>query len=118
MNEVLLRFVNETIRPVADKLAGLLLVPDQILNTVLGQGIPESLGTTAKALLSAVPWTDADYAVITPQEIVGSNSGGRVALTNHHVLGILRAVVALKGLAEANPSLGPLVGAVAVNPRV
>ena len=115
-NPVLLNFVNESVRTVSDRLAGLLPLPDQIINSCVGQGLCKILGTTVEDLLDG-PWTDEMYAAIPVRVITGSDSGGRVLLTNHHVIGILRSLAAVKYLADTNPALGPLLGAVAVNPR-
>lgn len=115
-NALLLNFVNESVRPVADRLAGLLPLPDAILNACIGQGLCEVLGTTPEDLLAG-PWTDEMYQAVPVDAIVGSDGGGRTLLTNHHVIGILRVLAAVKYLADSNPALGPLLGAVAVNPR-
>ena len=116
-NASLLAFVNESIRPVADRLAGLLPVPPAVLDACAGQGLAAALGTTDTELRRSQPWTDSDYAAIPVQTITGSDSGGRTLLTNHHVIGILRVLAAVKSLADDNPALGPLLGATAVNPR-
>lgn len=116
-NQTLLAFCNQTVRPAADRLAGLLPVPLAVLDAAVGQGLPAVLGTTASALLRAEPWTDADYAAIPQHEIVGSGSDGRAVLTNWDLIGILRVLSALKTMMAANEALGPLVGKVAVNPR-
>lgn len=116
-NAPLLAFVNESIRPVADRLAALLPLPDAVLDACLGQGLVELLGTNATDLLQAAPWTDENYEAIPLQSITGSDSGGRTLLTNHHVIGILRVLAVVKAMKSDNPALGPLVGAVAVNPR-
>lgn len=116
-NANLLFFTNESIRTVADKLAGLLPLPEQILDAAVGRGFPTLLGTTNTALLQSTAWTDADYEAIPLATVTDSDSGGRVLLTNHDVIGVLRALVALKNMKAANPSLGPLLGRVAVNPR-
>ncbi len=116
-NALLLSFVNESVRTTADRLAGLIPVPVAVLDAAVGQGHPATLGTTAEELLRAEPWTDEDYAVIPVQVITGSDSGGRAALTNHHVIAILRVLVSVKYMIEMNAALGPLVGTVAVNPR-
>lgn len=116
-NDVLLNFCNETVRTTADRLAGLLPVPVAVINAAVGQGIAALLGTTDAVLFRAEPWTNTEYAAVELQTITNSNSGGRTTLTNHHVIGILRALAAVKAMVDANPALGPLVAAVAVNPR-
>lgn len=116
-NAALLAFVNETIRPVSDRLAGLLPLPTAVLDAVGGKSLAAVLGTTDAELNRAEPWADADYAAVALKAIAGSGNDARTTLTNHHVIGILRVMAALKQMAAANPTLGPLVAAVAVNPR-
>ena len=116
-NAPLLSFVNESVRPVADRLAALLPLPDAVLDACMGQGSASVLGTTDAELLKAEAWTDEDYEAIPVQVITGSDSGGRAPLTNHHVIGILRVLAVVRAMKAENPALGPLVGAVAVNPR-
>lgn len=116
-NQPLLAFTNDTVRPLGDRLAGLLPLLTTVPDAVVGQGLAAVLGTTDAELFRASPWTADDYAAVTPQAITGSDSGGRVQLTTHDVIGLLRVVAALGAMAAANPSLGPLVGKIAVNPR-
>lgn len=117
-NPLLLTFVNESVRTLADRVAGLVGVPGPILDAAVGQGLPAVLGTTAEELLRGTPWTDDDYAALgAPQEIVGSGAGGRAPLTNFDVIAVLRVAAVLRYLIESNPALGPLLGKVAVNPR-
>lgn len=114
----LLAFVNESVRSTADLLAGLLPIPTAVLDAALGQGLPVVLGTTAADLLSPEAWDAAKYAALgAPQEIAGSDSSGRTLLTNHDVIALLRVLVVLKQLMDANAQLGPLVRKIAVNPR-
>ena len=117
-NAVLLSFCNESVRPVADRLGGLLPLPVAVLDAAVGKGLCEVLGTTPTDLTRAQSWTDADYTALgAPQPITGSDSGGRTLLTNHDVIGVLRVLAAVKAMIDANPARGPLVGKVAVNPR-
>ncbi len=116
-NPVLLSFVNESIRSVADRLSGLLPIPTAMIAAVEGKGLSAILGTTDEALLRAEPWTPDDYAKVELQAITGSDSGNRSPLTNHHVIGVIRVLANLEGMKAANPTLGPLLAAVAVNPR-
>ena len=114
----LLKFVNESVRPTADLLAGLLTVPTAVLDAVTGQGLAAPLGTTVADLLRPEPWEPSDYtAVGAAQGITGSDSGARVALTNHDVIALLRVLVVVKAMIADNAALGPLVRKIAVNPR-
>lgn len=118
-NPLLLAFVNDTVRNLGDRLAGLLPVPVAVLNAVAGQGHSATLGTTDDKLFQTATWTADDYTALgAPQPIAGSDASGRTLLTNYDVIGIVRVMVALKAMADANPALGPLVAKVAVNPRV
>ncbi len=116
-NPVLLTFCNETIRPTADRLGGLLPLLTSITDAVRGQGLAAVLGTTDAELFRTTPWDVADYAAIPPQDITGSDGSNRTLLTNHDVIGLIRVIAALSAMRSANPSLGPLVGRIAVNPR-
>ena len=117
-NAPLLKFVNESIRPTADLLAGLLTVPTAVLDAVVGQGLAEVLGTTDAELRRAEPWDATDYtAVGAAQGLTGSDSGARVALTNHDVIALLRVLVVVQAMIADNAALGPLVRKIAVNPR-
>lgn len=115
---VLLAFCNESVRPVADKLAGILSIPETVIAAVAGQELAEVLGTDKATLFRTEPWEDSNYEAIARFDIPGSNSGGRpTILTNHDVIGIIRVMVAVKGMIDLNDALRPLVGKVAVNPR-
>lgn len=119
-NPLLLKFCNETVRPVADRLAGLLPLLDSVRDAVVGQGHAAVLGTDDATLLRGPdhPWMEADYAAVgAPQAIVGSDSDGRSLLTNHDIIAFVRVMAALRGMKTANPNLGPLMGKLAVNPR-
>lgn len=117
-NPQLLKFVDETVRPLADLLAGILETPTAYADALVGQGHAATLGTDDATLLRAEAWVDADYAALgAPQVVTGSDSGARTLLTNYDVVGLSRVVVVLKNLIAANPSLGPLVRKMAVNPR-
>ena len=63
-NAALLAFVNESIRPVADRLAGLLPLPTAVLDACAGQGLAAILGTTDAELRRSQPWADSDYAAM------------------------------------------------------
>jgi hypothetical protein len=119
-NPVLLRFCDETVRPVADRLAGLLPLLDAVADAATGQGLAAVLGTTDSALFRGAdePWGPEDYgATGAPQAVTGSDAGGRTLLTTYDVIAFLRVMAALKGMRAANPALGPLIGKLAVNPR-
>jgi len=117
-NAVLLRFCDETIRPMADRLGGLLPTLPPILAAVTGQGIAELLGTTDAELQRASAWEPADYGAVTADTIFDSDSGARTLLSNRDVIALLRVFVVLSGMVAANPQLLPLVGKIAVNPRI
>lgn len=116
-NALLLAFVNETIRPVGDRLAGLLPIPKAVLDALQGQGLAAVLGTSDAALRREQGWEQADYDAVPLQAIAGSDAGGRALLTNHHVIAVIRALAAVKNLDDDNPALRIVLGAVAVNPR-
>lgn len=112
-------FCNETLRPLADLLAGVLNTPTTVLNAVAGKDLAAVLGTTDAEINRAESWGPEDYAKLgEPQVIADSDSGGRTELTNYDVVAILRVIVVLKLMMGANPQLGPLVAKFAVNPRV
>ncbi len=115
---VLLNFVNETVRPLADRIAGITTLLDPIIGAVQGQGIGERLGTTSTLLTRAAEWTETEYGSFAPETITGTDSGGRQLLNAHHVAAVLRVAAFLKGEFDANPMLMQVLGAVAVNPRV
>lgn len=118
-NLTLLSFTNESIRNISDLLAGILSLPDEIINVVIGKNFATVLGTTNNKLLQAEPWTNQDYMDLgAPEEILNSDSGGRTILTNYDIIGILRVLIVLQQMINANPSLKPLVYKIAVNPRV
>lgn len=118
-NEPLLRYCNETVRPVADLLAGILDTPTRYLDALVGQGHAVTLGTDDATLLREAAWGVEEYtAVGAPEVITDSGSGGRVTLTNYDVIAFTRVMVVLKQMLQANPALGPLVRKIAVNPRV
>lgn len=117
-NPVVRGFCNETTRPTSDKLAVLFPLPAQILDSAIGKGISELLGTTTDKLLQATEWTDADYAAVPIQNIVGTDSDNRVLLTNHDMIAFLRVMVVLRGLLILHPTLPILIGKLAVNPRI
>lgn len=116
-NPVLLAFCNETVRPTSDKVAALLPLPDVILAAAMGKGLSAVLGTTDAKLTQGTAWTDADYAAIPQDSIVGSDSGARTLLTNWDVIGFLRVMVALNSMIAAHQTLPALIGKIAVNPQ-
>lgn len=116
-NPVLLSFCNETIRPTADKLAVLLQLPTAILASAIGKELSKILGTTDEKLLQQTEWADADYAAITEDSIVNSDSGSRTLLTNHDVIKLLRVMVTLNNLIAIHKTLPAEVAKIAVNPR-
>ncbi|AMV23427.1 hypothetical protein VT84_03390 [Gemmata sp. SH-PL17] len=117
-NAPLLRFTNESIRTTADLLAGLLTVPTAVLDAVVGQGLAATLGTNNAALLREAPWEASDYTALgAAQGIAGSDDSARVVLTNHDVIALLRVLVVVRQMIQANDQLGPLVRKIAVNPR-
>ncbi len=117
-NPQLLRFTNETVRPTADLLAGLLTVPPAVLDAVVGQGLAAALGTTDADLLRVEPWEPSDYTAIgAAQGITGTDAGARTLLTNHDVIALLRVLVVVRQMIAANDQLGPLVRKIAVNPH-
>lgn len=116
-NPVLLSFCNETVRPVSDKVAALLPLPDVIISAAIGKGFSAVLGTTDAKLTQTTAWTDADYAAIPQDSIVGSDSGSRTLLTNWDVIGFLRVMVALNGMIALHPTLPAEIAKIAVNPR-
>jgi hypothetical protein len=117
-NSVLLNFCNETIRPLADRLAILLPLLDTVPASVKGQDIPNILGTTSEELFRSSPWLENDYAKIEKQNILNSDSGGRVKLSNHDIINFIRIIASLSSMKQNNPSMSLLVGKIAVNPRV
>ncbi len=117
-NPVLLKFCNETVRPTADLLAGLLTMPTAALDAVVGQGLAAALGTTDADLLRDTPWDAGDYTALgAAQGITGTDAGARTLLTNHDVIALLRVLVVVKQMIGANTDLGPLVRKIAVNPH-
>lgn len=120
-NPVLTTFCNESIRPIADRLAGLIHLPKQVIATMKGKGLIEVLGTDEAALLRnglLQPWSNEDYMALgAPQEITNSGDSSRPTLTNYDVIGLVRVLVTLQNMIDANPLLPSLVGKIAVNPR-
>lgn len=121
-NAVLTRFCDESLRPAADRLAGLLQFPGAVADAAVGQALPGLLGTTAEDLTRAEPWAVEDFvAAVTAtggeQDIVGSDAGGRTLLTTLDVLKLLRVIVWLRTAIAADPALSPLIYKFAVNPR-
>ena len=114
---VLLAFCNETLRPVGDRLAGLLPLPQAVIDTIAGKGLSAVLGTTDAKLFRSEPWELADYGEIAPAVIAGADSAGRTAITNYDVIALVRVLVTLRLMSAANDQLGPLVAKWGVNPR-
>lgn len=114
---VLRAFCDETARTTSDRLYVLLYLPDQILQSAIGKGLPAILGTTAEKLLQPTPWEQADYDAIPVQNITGTDSGNRTLLTNHAIIKFLRIMVTLRGLVLLHPEIASEVGLIAINPR-
>ncbi len=116
-NSVALTFCNETLRPLADMLAGLIIVPAEIIATVKGKGLSTILGTDDITLLRQQAWTTDDYKAVSFGEVIGSDSGGRTLCSNIDMLAILRVAIALDEMINADSNLKPLIAKWAVNPK-
>lgn len=121
-NPVLLGFLNESLRPAADRLAGLLTFPKAVISTAVGKGLIPVLGSDEATLTRPEEWTMTEYAAALTatsgeQSITGSDSGGRTLLSNLDALKMLRVIVWLNSAISADPALAPLIYKFAVNPR-
>ena len=117
----LLKFVDESVRTLADKAAGVFGFVDAFLEAARGKGVASVLGTDDDTLFRATPWEVADFEAClvngSPLGITGSDDGGRTLLTNIDVLAMVRLAQWLKNAKAADPTIGPQVAKVAVNPR-
>lgn len=116
-NEVLTKFCDETMRPFADLMAALIQIPQPVLDAVAGKQLATLLGTDDATLFRQEAWTPTEYGAVTPDVIVGTDSGIRKILSNHEIIALLRVLVFLRNEMVANTQLGPLVMGVAVNPQ-
>lgn len=120
-NPALLSFVNESVRPLADRAAGIFGVVAAFLDAAKGKGFATDLGTTDAELFRDTPWELQDFASLlvdgAPVPITGTDSGGRTLLTNVDAVAIIRLAQWLQTAKEADPGIGPQVAKVAVNPR-
>ena len=120
-NAALLSFVNESVRPLADRTAGMFGVVDAFLDAAKGKGFAPVLGTDDATLFRSTPWEFSDFAAClvdgAPVPIVGSDSGGRTLLTNIDVLAMIRLAQWHKNAKATDPGIGPQVAKIAVNPR-
>ena len=117
----LLKFVDESVRTLADKAAGVFGFVDAFLEAARGKGVAALLGTDDETLFRSTPWEQSDFAACLvggePVAITGSDDGGRTLLTNVDVLAMIRLAQWLKNAKAADPAIGPQVAKVAVNPR-
>ena len=119
-SEQLRAFVDESVRPLADRAAGVFAGIAQFLDAVRGKGLSGLLGTNDETLFRQSPWEQSDFVATftgSPQPIVGSDSNGRALLTNVDVIALIRLAVWLDESRKANPNIGPQVAKAAVNPR-
>jgi hypothetical protein len=120
-NAALLAFVDESVRVLGDRAAGVFSFISQFLDAAKGKGFATLLGTTDEELFRDQPWELKDFAstfVTQPQPIVGSGNGGRTTLTNLDVIAMVRLAQWLQTSRNMDPTIGPQVAKVAVNPRV
>lgn len=93
-------------------------IPDEVLAAVKAKGLPVALGTDDATLFRKEGWELADYGKVEEFLVHGGPGQGKGDMTNRDCIALLRAVITLKGLVEANPMLVSVVFKLAANPRV
>lgn len=118
-NELLLNFCNETLRPAGDVLAGLVGVPDMVLNAWKGKGLSDIVGFDQAVIDQADPATLEQFGAVFAQiqDVTNSNSNGRTTLTTLDIFALLRVHRAIKKMIDDDPAFRPLIAKFAVNPR-
>jgi len=118
-NALLLNFINESLRPAGDRLAGLTPVPKMINDKGRADLIAEILGSTTSKLYRSQPWELADFAEIAAisQPITGSDSGGRSVITSLDCVKLIRILAFHEAIIAADPEAAVTIAKFAVNPR-
>jgi hypothetical protein len=116
MNADTTRYVNEVIRPTADRVAGLMLLPKEVIDVFLAKDLAADLGFAESLVTREEPLELADYGAITPAIIQSGDD--RTAISNIEVLAFLRIIRFLGAALDADPAAKQLVRKIAVNPRV
>ena len=115
-NSILVQFLNGRIRPMGDRLAGLLPLPNGFLKEFEAKGIGELLGIPDKLLTQAEPLTLADYGSVSGEPIDDGRAGdGSVPLSPRDVLIFYRVVRFLGFMLDSDPMVTRIAMKIAVN---
>ena len=111
-----IRYIDEVIRPIADRLAGLMVAPKEIIETFLAKDLALDLGFPESFVTRAERLENADYSTITP--VFVPNADNRTPITNIDVLVLLRVIRFFGASLDDDPDAKTLIRKVAVNPRI
>lgn len=119
LDPVSTRFLNEQVRPLADRLAGLLPLPDAFVAMFDAKGIGTLLNIPPGLLTQAAPLVDADYATVSGDILDdGRAAEGITQLTARDVLAFFRIMRFLGAMLDSDPMVQQVAFKIAVNPRL
>lgn len=118
MNPILKKFLNEVLRPEADRLAGIVRRPADFLAEWAAKGIGPLLGVPDELLTRETPLLPQDYATVdgTPLDD-GRAAEGVVQLSAREVLAFYRIYRSLAAQLAADPHVEAVARRIAINPR-
>ena len=118
LDPVAIKFFNEQLRPMADRLAGLLTAPSGFLDAFAAKGIGSLLGIPDALLTQTAPLVPADYGSVSGVTLDDGRAGdGSVALSARDVLAFYRVIRFLGATLSADPFVTQISLKIAINPR-
>ena len=104
LDPVATKFFNEQLRPMADRLAGLLTAPSGFLDAFAAKGIGPLLGIPDALLTQTAPLVPADYGSVSGVALDdGRAAEGIVQLSVRDVLAFYRVIRFLGATLSADP---------------